>query len=66
MIQPLRKLHRRVFLLLAVLLPLLFLAGFHARHRVPADKANPGIPSSTVPVDGSDTDIAAANFGAAR
>ncbi len=33
MIQPLRRWHLRIFLLLAVLLPLLFLAGLHARHR---------------------------------
>jgi hypothetical protein len=34
MIQRLRKWHLRIFLLLSVLLPLLFLAGLHARHHL--------------------------------
>ncbi|HKM68179.1 MAG TPA: hypothetical protein VJX70_13505 [Candidatus Acidoferrum sp.] len=66
MIQPLRKIHRRVFPWLAVLLPLLFLAGLHARHRVLTEKVDPRIPSSAVAVDSSDTPIAVANFGAAQ
>ena len=41
MTQPLRKLHRRVMIALAVLLPAAFVAGLAAR-RLPAP-ANPGI-----------------------
>lgn len=41
MIQPLRSWHRRIFLLLAVLLPILFAAGLLARHRLlPATAAS--------------------------
>ena len=36
MIQPLRIMHRRVFLFLAIALPILFFAGIRARHRLPA------------------------------
>jgi hypothetical protein len=32
MIQPLRVWHRRIFVALVFLLPLIFLAGLHARH----------------------------------
>jgi len=35
MIQPLRQLHRRLFLGLAILLPVFYWAGIHARHRAP-------------------------------
>jgi hypothetical protein len=35
MIQPLRRTHRRIFLVLALLLPLLFLSGIAFRHRWP-------------------------------
>jgi len=35
MIQPLRKTHRRIFLALALLLPLLFLSGLAFRHSWP-------------------------------
>jgi hypothetical protein len=34
MIQPLRKIHRRVFFLLMLVLPVFFVAGILARHRV--------------------------------
>ena len=34
MIQPLRKMHRRVFILLAIVLPVLLIAGIRARHAV--------------------------------
>ncbi len=34
MIQPLRKIHRRFFFLLAFVLPLFFVAGILGRHRV--------------------------------
>ena len=40
MIQPLRKIHRAVFLVLAVLLPVLFLSGIAFRHSWPAIKPN--------------------------
>ncbi len=36
MIQPLRKTHRRIFLALVLLLPLLFLSGLAFRHSWPA------------------------------
>jgi hypothetical protein len=35
MIQPLRKIHRRGLVLLAVALPAIFVAGVRARHRLP-------------------------------
>lgn len=35
MIQPLRKVHRRIFLAFALLLPALFLSGIAFRHRWP-------------------------------
>jgi len=38
MIQPLRKIHRAIFLVLAVLLPVLFLSGIAFRHSWPGIK----------------------------
>jgi len=38
MIQPLRKMHRAIFLVLAVLLPVLFLSGIAFRHSWPTAK----------------------------
>jgi hypothetical protein len=40
MIQPLRKIHRRIFFLLLALLPLVFVAGLLARHHWPATNAH--------------------------
>ena len=40
MIQPLRKTHRAIFLVLAVLLPGLFLSGIALRHSWPGIKPN--------------------------
>jgi hypothetical protein len=39
MIQPLRKTHRRVFLFLAIALPVFLFAGIRARHRLPPQPA---------------------------
>lgn len=46
MIQPLRKTHRRIFLVLALLLPLLFLSGIAFRHSwpIPAKPRNSAAP----------------------
>jgi len=41
MIQPLRTLHRRAFIILAGVLPLILSAGLIERHRVPAAKSRP-------------------------
>jgi len=40
MIQPLRKTHRAIFLVLAVLLPVLFLSGIAFRHSWPGIKSD--------------------------
>jgi hypothetical protein len=40
MIQPLRKVHRWVFVLLAIVLPLLFIAGLRARHHLLPEKVS--------------------------
>jgi hypothetical protein len=53
-IQPLRKIHRRVFVFLAVLLPLLFLAALRARHPVPSNNIAPRIPAATVSFSGNE------------
>jgi len=66
MIQPLRKLHRRVFLLLAIALPLFFIAGLRARHHVPIPKAIPRKPVSQTPLNGSEPILTASDFGATR
>ncbi|HUL34440.1 MAG TPA: hypothetical protein VL128_11190 [Candidatus Eisenbacteria bacterium] len=42
MIQPLRTVHRQVFLLLTLALPLLFVAGIRARHWVLTPKPESG------------------------
>ena len=39
MIQPLRKIHRRMFILLALALPVFFVAGILARHHVAGSNA---------------------------
>jgi hypothetical protein len=54
MIQPLRKTHRRIFLGLALLLPLLFLSGLALRHSWPTpakprNSAAPPLPSRATP-----------------
>ncbi len=54
MIQPLRKTHRRIFLTLALLLPLLFLSGLVFRHSGPTpakprNSAPPPLPSGATP-----------------
>jgi hypothetical protein len=66
MIQPLRKVHRRLFLLLAIALPLFFFAGLRARHRQPVRKAVGRKPVSVVPMSGSAAIFTAANDGATK
>jgi len=66
MIQPLRKFHRCAFLLLAIALPLFFIAGLRARHHVPAPKAIPRKPVSQTPLNGSEPILTASDFGATR
>lgn len=41
MIQPLRAWHRRIFLVLLFLLPIIFIAGLAARHHSPTQKLSP-------------------------
>jgi hypothetical protein len=41
MIQPLRKIHRRVFFLLTLALPIFFFAGIYARHRMLPTQVSP-------------------------
>jgi len=47
MIQPLRKTHRAVFLILTVLLPVLFLSGIAFRHSWPGIKPKEGPQAGT-------------------
>ncbi len=61
MIQPLRKLHRRIFWVLAVLLPLLFIAGLLLRHRQLVPKVTPANGHSTLPANAS-TPILTASY----
>jgi hypothetical protein len=49
MIQPQRQLHRRVFLVLGILLPLFYLAAIHARHRAPGGGSHAGAKDRTEP-----------------
>ncbi len=54
MIQPLRNIHHRIFLALALLLPALFLSGIAFRHSKPAPtkqqkSAAHALPSGTTP-----------------
>ena len=64
MIQPLRNLHRRVFLLLVIALPLFFIAGLRARHHEPAQKASPRKPVSQAPMNGSEPILTTTSNGA--
>jgi len=45
MIQPLRKMHRAIFFVLAVVLPVLFLSGIAFRHSWPGIKPNQAPPT---------------------
>ena len=49
MIQPLRKTHRAIFLVLAVLLPALFLSGIASRHWWPTAKPEHAKASEALP-----------------
>ena len=49
MIQPLRRAHRRIFLVLALLLPVLFLSGIAFRHRWPVSPKSKSPALSSVP-----------------
>ena len=66
MIQPLRKVHRSVFLFLAIALPLFFFAGLRARHHVPVPKAIPRKPVSQIPLKGSEPILTVADYGAEK
>lgn len=63
MIQPLREVHRRTFLLLAIALPLFFFAGLRARHHEPVRKGVPRKPVSEAPISGSESILTAAKDG---
>jgi hypothetical protein len=66
MIQPLRNVHRRVFLLLAIALPIFFLLGLRARHHDPARDAVPRKQVSELPMSGPAPLLTAANDGAPK
>lgn len=58
MIQPLRRIHRRIFFLLMIVLPVFFVAGILARHRV--------LRSSAETKSGDSANPAAENGGASK
>jgi len=66
MIQPLRKWHSRIVLFLGALLPLLFLAGLCARHRLPPEEHSSGRESFPTPRATTDSVSLAANTAASQ
>ena len=51
MIQPQRKIHRRIFFVLALLLPALFLSGIAFRYSWPRTNASPSPPAHSAPLE---------------
>jgi len=49
MIQPLRKVHRLIFMILAIALPLFFFAGLCARHQMRVQKSPTQKPVAAAP-----------------
>ena len=51
MIQPHRKIHRRIFIVLALLLPVLFLSGIAFRDSWPTANTSPNLSTLRLPLE---------------